>query len=195
MIQREKESYLPDSKNNQSQNDIPPRIVVIGVGNLLLKDEGVGIHAVKALQEIALPPDVKLIDGGTSPDLIAYTRAGDKMIIVDCAKAGGEPGAIYRFKPEDLAAGKGTLASAHEMGVLENLNLMKFTGNAPKDVVIIGIEPAEIDWGMELSETLKERLPDVIKTVLKEIGGNKNPLSLPRIKYGAGSLEKGETGE
>lgn len=151
--------------------DTPPRIVVIGVGNLLLKDEGAGIHAIKALQEIPLPADVKLIDGGTSPDLIAYTRAGDRMIIIDCAKAGGRPGAIYRFKPEDLAAGKGTLTSAHEMGVLENLNLMKFTGNEPSEVVIIGIEPAAIDWGTELSPRLQQRLPAIVQVVLKEVWG------------------------
>jgi hydrogenase maturation protease len=152
------------------KNDIP-RIVVIGVGNLLQKDEGIGIHAIRALQEIDLPKDIKLIDGGTSPDLIAYTGAGDKMIIIDAAKAGGVKGDIYRFKPEDLAAGKGSLTSAHEMGVVENLNLMALTGNKPKEVVIIGMEPAEIDWGMELSTTLKQRLPDLIKAVLKEIKG------------------------
>lgn len=150
-------------------NETTPRIVVVGVGNLLMKDEGIGIHAIASLQEIELPPDVKLIDGGTSPDLIAYTRAGDKMIIIDAAKAGGEPGAIYRFKPEDLAAEKGALASAHEMGVVENLALMEFTGNKPSEVVIIGIEPAEIDMGMELSPQLKERLPALIDVVLKEI--------------------------
>jgi hydrogenase maturation protease len=150
--------------------ETPPRIVVIGVGNLLQRDEGIGIHAIQALEKMDLPPDVKLVDGGTSPDLIAYTRASEKMIIVDCAKAGGEPGTFYRFKPEDLTAGKGTLASAHEMGVVENLNLMTLTGNKPKETVIIGIEPAVIDWGMELSGTLKRRLPDLTKVVLKEIG-------------------------
>jgi hydrogenase maturation protease len=150
--------------------EIIPRIVVIGVGNLLQKDEGIGIHAIQALEKMNLPADVKLVDGGTEPDLIAFTGAGEKMIIIDCAKAGGKPGDIYRFKPEDLAAGKGTLTSAHEMGVVENLNLMSLTGNKPKDVVIIGIEPAAIDWGMELSATLKKRLPDLIKVVLGEIG-------------------------
>jgi hydrogenase maturation protease len=150
-------------------NEIIPRIVVIGVGNLLQKDEGVGIHAIQALEKMHLPKDIKLVDGGTEPDLIAFTGAGDKMIIIDCAKAGGKPGDIYRFKPEDLAAGKGTLTSAHEMGVVENLNLMSLTGNKPKDVVIIGMEPAEIDWGMELSATLKKRLPDLVKVVLGEI--------------------------
>lgn len=147
-----------------------PRIVVIGVGNLLLKDEGIGIHTVKALQEINLPPYIELIDGGTSPDLIAYTRVGDKMIIIDATKTGGEPGAVYRFTPEDLAGGKGTLTSAHEMGVAENLNLMKLTGNEPREIIIIGIEPKEIDWGTELSPEIQGKLPEIIKVVLREMG-------------------------
>ena len=136
---------------------------------MLQKDEGIGIHAIRALQDLNLARDIELIDGGTSPDLIAYTRAGDKMIIIDCAKSGGEAGAIYRFRPEDLAAGKGILTSAHEMGVIENLKLMEITGNKPKEIVIIGIEPAEIGWGMELSETLKQKLPELVKEVLREI--------------------------
>jgi hydrogenase maturation protease len=149
--------------------EITPRIVVIGVGNLLQRDEGIGIHAIQALEKMNLPADVRLVDGGTSPDIIAYTGAGNKMIIIDCAKAGGKPGDIYRFKPDDLTTGKAVLTSAHEMGVAENLNLMMLTGNKPKDVIIIGMEPAEIDWGMELSATVKKKLPELVKVVLGEI--------------------------
>jgi hydrogenase maturation protease len=151
-------------------NKIPKKtMVVIGVGNLLLRDEGIGIHAVRALQETELPPGVTLIDGGTSPDLIAYARAGDKVIIIDAAKAGGRPGTIYRFRPEDLAAGRGTLASAHALGVAENLKLMALAGNEPSEAVIIGIEPKEIGWGTELSPGLRKRLPAIVRAVLKEI--------------------------
>jgi hydrogenase maturation protease len=146
-----------------------PRIVVIGVGNLLMKDEGIGVHAVRALQEIDHPPTLSLIDGGTSPDLIAYIRAGDKIIIIDAAKGGGEPGAVYLYRPEDLARGKGILTSAHELGVAENLKLMTLTGTEPRETVIIGIEPKEIDWGTELSPELQKRLPAIVKAVLKEI--------------------------
>ena len=146
-----------------------PRIVVIGVGNLLLQDEGIGIHVVQALEEMGLPPDVRLIDGGTSPDLIAYTRAGDKMVIVDAARAGGEPGTVYRFLPADFAAEKAALASAHEMGVVENLTLMALAGNQPRETVIIGVEPAEIDWGTELSPFLQGKLPEILRVVLEEI--------------------------
>jgi hydrogenase maturation protease len=156
------------SKNPEMENT--PRIVVIGVGNLLLRDEGIGIHVVQALQEMALPTDVQLIDGGTSPDLIAYTRAGDKMVIVDAARSGGAPGTVYRFLPADFAAERNVLASAHEIGVVENLTLMSLSGNQPRETIIIGVEPAEIDWGTELSPVLQSKLPDIIKAVLNEIG-------------------------
>ncbi len=161
---------------NPLENEPLPRVVVVGVGNLLLKDEGIGIHAVKALQEIDLPTDVKLIDGGTSPDLIAYTRAGDKLIIVDAARAGGEPGTIYRFEPQDLAEEKAALTSAHEMGVLENLKLMSMAGNEPGEIVIIGIEPKEIDFGTELSPELRQKMPEVVKAVLKEMWLPQSPI-------------------
>jgi hydrogenase maturation protease len=159
-------SSTPDNRPSEK----PSRTIVIGVGNLLLKDEGIGIHAVKALQETDLPQHVNLIDGGTSPDLIACTRAGDKLIIIDAARAGGEPGDIYRFRPEDLSEGRQMLTSAHEMGVVENLKIMSLTGSAPRETIIIGIEPGEIDFGTELSPRLRERLPQIVEVVLREMG-------------------------
>jgi hydrogenase maturation protease len=147
-----------------------PRVVVIGVGNLLLKDEGIGIHTVESLQKVKLPEYVRIIDGGTAPDLVAYTEAGDKLVIIDAAKAGGEPGTIYRFLPRDLSEESGTLISAHELGVEQNLKLMSLMGNEPAEIVIIGIEPQEIDFGTELSAKLKRKLPEIVSVILKEIG-------------------------
>ena len=167
-------NYCRESVNDidmtSNEPEAIPRIVVVGVGNLLMTDEGIGIHAVQALQEQKIPADIKIVDGGTSPDLIAYTRAGDKLIIVDAAKAGGEPGTIYRFKPEDLADERAGLASAHEMGVVENLKLITLSGNEPKEIVIIGIEPKNIEYGTELSPELKEKLPKIVEVVLRETG-------------------------
>jgi hydrogenase maturation protease len=152
-----------------SRDNSPKRTVVIGVGNLLQKDEGIGIHVVKALQEMQLPDDVTIIDGGTSPDILACTRAGDKLIIVDAARAGGEPGAIYRFQPDDLVADSGEMLSVHELGVPQNLRLMLLSGEEPSEVVIIGIEPKEIDWGTELSPELEMKIPEIVSVVLREI--------------------------
>ncbi len=167
-------SMTHEFRYNETGPETPPRVVVIGVGNLLLKDEGIGIHIIKALQEIKLPQDVKIIDGGTAPDLIAYTEAGDKLIIIDAAKAGGKPGAIYRFQPQDLTEGNGKVISAHELGVKQNLRLMSLMGNEPEEIVIIGIEPKEIDWGTELSPELQQKVPQIVRVILKEIGINQN---------------------
>ena len=149
------------------------RFVIVGVGNLLLKDEEVGIHAVKALQELNLPEYVEIIDGGTSPDLIAYSEAESKLIIIDAVNAGGEPGAIYRFTPDNLDSASGRTISLHELGVPESLQLMRLAGNEPEEVVIIGIEPQEIDWGIELSPVLQQKIPDIIKLILGEIEPDK----------------------
>ena len=156
----------------EPKKEPPPRVVVIGVGNLLLKDEGIGIHIAKALQEINLPRDVKIIDAGTAPDLIAYTEAGDKLIIIDAANAGGEPGTIYRLLPRDLSEETGAVISAHELGVAPNLRLLSLTGNEPGEIVIIGIEPKEIDWGTELSPELQQKVPQIVSVILKEIGAD-----------------------
>jgi hydrogenase maturation protease len=152
-----------------SGEESPKRIVVIGVGNLLQKDEGIGIHTVKALQEMQLPDNVTIIDGGTSPDILACTRTGDKLIIVDAARAGGQPGDIYRFQPDNLAAESGEMLSVHELGVPQNLRLMSLSGNEPSEVVIIGIEPKEIEWGTELSPELEMKIPEIVSVLLREI--------------------------
>ena len=153
-----------------SSEEFPNRVVVVGVGNLLLRDEGIGIHTAKALQELSLPEYVEVIDGGTSPDLIAYVKSGDKLIIIDAVKAGGEPGAIYRFTPEDLDPQANRLLSLHELGVMDSLQMMRLGGNEPGETIIIGIEPGEINLGTELTASLQEKIPEIIQLILREIG-------------------------
>ncbi|MDO8568969.1 MAG: HyaD/HybD family hydrogenase maturation endopeptidase [Dehalococcoidales bacterium] len=151
------------AKNNR------PRIAVIGVGNLLLKDEGIGIHVAQALEKMDLPAGVRIIDGGTSPDVLAYTGATEKLIIVDAARGGGAPGEVYRLSPADLASDSSSF-SVHELGVEQSLKMMSLAGEKPKEVIIIAVEPKEIGWGTELSAELKLKLPQVVGIVLKEIG-------------------------
>ena len=79
-----------------------PRIVVVGVGNLLLKDEGVGVHVAQALQKVSSPVDFEVVDGGTSPDIFPLFEGVEKLIVVDAAMGGGQPGDIYRFTLDAL---------------------------------------------------------------------------------------------
>ena len=144
---------------------------VVGIGNVLLRDEGIGCHVVHALEEIPLP-DVKIIDGGTCPDVLQLLDDADKLIVVDAVKGGGTPGQIYRFHLEDITPGQKPFLSLHDVGLVDSLMLMQLwhkTGEA----VIIGVEPREINWGLELSPELQEKMPQIIDAILAELNNTK----------------------
>ncbi len=109
------------------------------------------------------------------PDFIAYAEAGDKLVIIDAVKGGNEPGTIYRFHPQDVPLEAPQALSAHDLGVEQSLKLMALAGSQPREVVIIGVEPAEIDWGTELSAGLQNKMPEIVNIVLREIGAAREP--------------------
>ncbi|MCK5181195.1 MAG: HyaD/HybD family hydrogenase maturation endopeptidase [Dehalococcoidia bacterium] len=145
---------------------------VLGIGNTLLRDEGIGCHVANALAEIPLP-DVEIIDAGTCPDVWQFIEDTDKLIIVDAVKGGGMPGQIYRFHPEDVTLEQKPLLSMHDIGLVDNLILMQLRQNIG-ETVIIGVEPKDINWGLELSAELQGKMSQIIDTVLSELN-NTNP--------------------
>ena len=145
---------------------------VLGIGNVLLRDEGIGCHVVHALEGIPLP-DVKIIDGGTCPDVLQFLEDADKLIIVDAVKGGGTPGQIYRFHLEDITLEQKPFLSLHDMGLVDNLILMQLWRNIG-EAVIIGVEPREINWGLELSPELQEKMPQIIDAILAELNISAN---------------------
>jgi hydrogenase maturation protease len=140
---------------------------VLGIGNALLRDEGIGCHVAHALEEIPLP-DVKIIDGGTCPDVLQFVEDTDKLVIVDAVKGGGTPGQIYRFHLEDISLEQKSFLSLHDVGLVDNLMLMQLW-HEMSEAVIIGVEPKEINWGLELSPELQEKIPQIIDTILAEL--------------------------
>jgi hydrogenase maturation protease len=149
---------------------------VLGIGNVLLRDEGIGCHVAHAMEEIPLP-DVKIMDGGTCPDVLQFLEDADKLVIVDAVKGGGPPGQIYRFHLEDITLEQKPFLSLHDVSLVDNLMLMQlwhpdFIGVG--EAVIIGVEPREINWGLELSPELQEKMPQIIDTILAELN-NTNP--------------------
>jgi hydrogenase maturation protease len=147
------------------------REFVLGIGNILLKDEGIGCHVVHALEEMSLL-DVKIMDGGTCPDVVQMLEDADKLIIVDAVKGGGMPGQIYRFRLEDITLEQKPFLSLHDMGLVDNLMLMKLW-HSIGETVIIGVEPKEIEWGLELSPELQEKMPQIIEVILAELNNSK----------------------
>jgi hydrogenase maturation protease len=147
------------------------RILVLGVGNLLLGDEGVGIHAVRRLGEQSLPPHVDLLDGGTAGvDLLGFMSGYEKVVIIDAVDAGEEPGTIFRFTPQDVASGSAGLAlSLHQTEVLEVLKLGSYVGQDLPPVVVLGVQPAAMDWSTSLSPTVERQMESLLDAVRLEM--------------------------
>ena len=147
------------------------KIAIVGVGNILLKDEGIGVKVVKKLEnEFSFPPDVVLIDGGTAGHhLVNMVADFDVIIVVDAVQGGETPGTIYRFTLDQIPFEVNTHLSLHQVGVLEALNQIKLLGKEP-EVTFIGIEPEDISpWGMDLSPVIAEKIPEIITLVMKEL--------------------------
>ena len=146
-----------------------PRILVLGVGNTLMGDDGVGVYAVQALSErYDLPAHVRVVDGGVAGlRLLSEIATADYMIIVDAMKHGGEAGMIQRFHGNEIIPRRGPLVSAHEGGIAELLATAEFTGQLPP-TDIIGVEPLSVDTVvLELSPPLSCALPQVIAAIVE----------------------------
>ena len=147
------------------------KIAILGVGNILLKDEGIGVRVVQQLESgYSFPPNIALIDGGTAgPHLLDLFSDYDDIIIIDAVQGGEQPGTLYRFRPDQITSDSSMGLSIHQMGVMEVLSQARLLGKKPT-VTIIGIEPQDISaWGMELSPVIEQKIPELIARVLEEL--------------------------
>ncbi len=151
----------------RKDNEDRPRTVVMGAGNILMKDDGIGVHVVQALQnKRGLPGDIEIIDAGTAAlDTLSLLDGVDRLIIVDAIKGGGEAGTIYKLSPDDIREKPRGSISLHQMSLLQALASNGLLGSVPSEVVIVGIEPGEITAGLELTPELRDRIPLIIETV------------------------------
>ena len=147
------------------------RTLIIGVGNTLMRDEGVGVRVIEAMQEAYnLPDNIELLDGGTAGyTLLDCMEDFDCLIIIDAVSSGGTPGEICRLSSDDIASEKKLKMSGHKIELPELLALGKQLGKLP-ETTLIGLEPADMSWGMELSPFLKSAIPSVIEAVFEEVG-------------------------
>jgi hydrogenase maturation protease len=138
-------------------------ILVVGVGNLLLRDDGVGIHAIHALQADP-PPGVTLLDAGTAIlHALPFVAAAGRVLVIDAARGGKPPGSIYLFEgvagvPED------GLSSLHALGLREAMRVLDPETPMPP-VTVVGVEPENMDYGMELTVDVAAALPRVVGLV------------------------------
>lgn len=152
-------------------------ILILGIGNILLRDEGVGVRVIERLQEISLPDDVELVDGGTAgADLLDVLANRQKVIVIDAVEADCQPGTVLRFSADELTQPDGVGMSLHELGLGQALKMTKQLGCEPKEVVVFGIKPRDISCGLEISEEIAAAVPKVAELVLAEIkNAGRNP--------------------
>ena len=153
-------------------------ILVLGIGNTMLRDEGIGVRVAEKMMKMSLPPEVEVMDGGIKGlDLLYFIEGRKKVIVVDAVKAGAPPGTLFRFTDNDLAAKKGTLRSAHGIDFSDVIAVARFTGTKPAEVIFLGIEPEDLSVSMELSPKIEEMIPILINLVMKEIDAYLNQQS------------------
>lgn len=148
------------------------RIVILGVGNILLRDEGVGVRVVERLEkDFTFPENVRIVDGGTQGLwLMSTIQESDHLIVVDAVLGRGEPGTLYRLEKDDLPKGLRAKQSAHDSDLVEALNLCELLGSGPKSVTVIGIEPENIQpYGLELTEKVAAKVDELVEKVLQEL--------------------------
>ena len=162
---------VPDSVTDRSpegRKAVPP-VAVIGVGNLLMSDEGIGIHVVRALRRRRIPRWIEIIDGGTGGlALLNVMRDREMVIIVDAVALRAPPGAVFRWIPAAADERASIHRSAHTEGIEEVLRAGWALGLLPP-VVCIGIVPFTISSPKStLSPVLRRRLPAIVNMVLAE---------------------------
>jgi hydrogenase maturation protease len=161
-------------------------ILVLGIGNILLGDEGLGVCAIEYMQAMAagedveaiesdafgmeLREDVEFLDGGTGgADLLDIICDRRKVIVIDAIAAGLEPGSILRLTDDDLEVSPVGIRSLHDFGLVETLAMAKRLGCAPEEVVIVGVEPEDLSVGIGVSERISSVMPGIVDAVLREV--------------------------
>jgi len=144
--------------------------VVIGIGNTILSDDGVGVHAARRLQDDPrLPAGVSILDGGTfGPELAPLVSDASRLLFLDAVNSGDVPGTLTRMTGRDLL-GTSRGMSVHQLGVVDLLSTLALMSTKPQDVVVLGVQPANTDWGTSLSSDVEAGLADLVEAALLQL--------------------------
>jgi hydrogenase maturation protease len=147
------------------------KTLVLGLGNILLGDEGVGVRVVERLQELyEFPQEVQVLDGGTlALDLLPYVEESGRLLVIDALEMGAEPGAIARLEGDEVPAFLSVKLSPHQMGLADLLAAARLRDLFPKQLVLWGVQPAELKPGLVLSSPVAAQVDVLVDRVLAEL--------------------------
>lgn len=135
------------------------KLLVMGIGNMLLTDDGVGVFAAQALQKEALPENVTVLEGGTfTQDIFYLFKDYDALLVLDIVHTGGEPGTIYLLTEEQLVDNKKQRLSIHDIDLIDSLRMAELLHGAKPRLTVLGMEPADFtSWNIGLSPAVQAR--------------------------------------
>jgi hydrogenase maturation protease len=147
------------------------KIVVLGMGNVLRRDEGLGVRALQRLQErFDVPPTVELVDGGTlGLELISYLDQAQRLIVLDAILTDGPPGTLACLTANEVPAFLGIKSSQHEVGLSDLLAVEQLRGNMPDEIVVLGLHPETIELGWELSHAVEAQLDKLVDATIAQL--------------------------
>ena len=168
-----------------------PAIVLLGLGNTLFGDEGLGIRALERLLERhRLPPGVAALDGGVlGLELLAHVEGATHLLVIDAVQTGRAPGALIRLEGGDIQAPLTLKLSMHQVGFQEVLAMSALRGTTPPRLVVWGIEPATLETSLDLSEVVAARLDALVEAVVDELQQWGVTLAPQRADAGAGDRD------
>ena len=146
-------------------------ILVLGLGNLLMSDDSIGVRTVQRLQQdFRVPEGVTILDGGTlGLDLLPYIELADQLLIVDALEMRAEPGSLFRLEGDEVPRAFASKLSVHQMGLQDLLAVAELQGYAPQKLVVHGIQAGSIEMKLELSPPVKAAMDTLLDAVVSEL--------------------------
>lgn len=150
---------------------ITGKTLVLGIGNLIMSDDGIGVRVIHKLHaDYTFPDQVTILDGGTlGLDLLPQLEGVDRLIIVDAVETGQEPGTCIRLTGEELPIALETKVSPHQMGLKDLLSVAELMGHKPGEMVLIGVQPASIEMDTELTPAVEATLETLVNEVTVQL--------------------------
>lgn len=147
------------------------KIIVLGIGNILISDEGFGVRVVEKLQECyKFPDNVQLLDGGTMGYELLYRLIGiQKLILIDAVNGDAAPGTLFRFSGPEVNAYYSQKVSMHQLGIQEVLAMLEITDNTVPDLLVLGVQPASLEFGLDLSPIIEAAAETVAAQVIRQL--------------------------
>ena len=149
----------------------PRRVVVLGIGNTLLADEGVGVHAARALEQgFALPAGVEVIDGGTAGmELLGPLAGVDLLLVLDAVKSGRAPASLVLLEGDEVPAFFRAKLSQHQVSICDVLAGLEFEGAAPRELLLVGVEPVSMELSLSLTPAVAARVPQMVDAAVRAL--------------------------